>query len=244
MKARIVAMLLLAAPALTSDASAQGPGHRSAPKLAGRPASGVWGRPVAGQGSPGLDAPMVGTAAPVGRPAAAAAAPTAGVVRPSAVGRGPRLAGRAAPGADSIPAAPSVSPDLLAREVLAASNAARRRAGARALRADAALSRAARRYARELARRGEIEHLSPSPGRRTFRQRIEAEGARPRVAGENLARLTASTERLPGRVVRAWLASPGHRSNLLDPVFARTGVGVWLGADGVWYIVQVYATAT
>lgn len=135
-------------------------------------------------------------------------------------------------------------PAALERAVIREGNIVRRRSGSRALSSDPALARAARRYAQELARRGEIEHLSRTPGRRTFRDRIHAEGGRARIAGENLARLTAAPESMPNRVVRAWLKSPGHRANLLDPVYARTGVGVWLGADGIWYIVQVYATGT
>lgn len=135
-------------------------------------------------------------------------------------------------------------PARLAELVLREANATRRRHGAGALRTDAALTRAALRYARELADRQEIEHVSATPGRRTFRERIEAEGARARIGGENLARLTASTEALGERVVDAWLRSPGHRYNLLDPIFARTGIGVWLGGDGVWYVVQLYTTGS
>lgn len=160
------------------------------------------------------------------RPAATRAAPSqVGIVHP----RAPRGLLR-------------IEPARLGGAVLAEANGARRRAGARALSTDPALARAARRYARELAERREIEHVSRTPGRRTFRDRIDAAGARARVAGENLARLTAYPEYLPERVVRAWLQSPGHRSNLLDPIFARTGIGVWLGSDDVWYIVQLYAT--
>lgn len=134
-------------------------------------------------------------------------------------------------------------PDALARAVLAEVNAVRRRAGARPLRADAALTRAAARYAQELASRREIEHVSRTPGRRTFRQRIAAAGGRARIAGENLARMTASPSSLPERAVRAWMRSPGHRANMLDRSYARTGIGVWLGRDGVWYVVQEFATA-
>ncbi|MFO7260889.1 MAG: CAP domain-containing protein [bacterium] len=139
---------------------------------------------------------------------------------------------------------PRIDLEYLALRVLAEANAVRMRAGAGPLVMDPALRRAARRYSRELALRGEIEHLSPTPGRRTFRQRIAAEGAEARVAGENLARLTASVESLPRRAVQAWMKSPGHRRNLLDPIFTRTGIGVMLGPDGIWYVVQVYATPT
>ena len=139
---------------------------------------------------------------------------------------------------------PRIDLEYLALRVLAEANAVRMKSGAGPLVMDPALRRAARRYSRELAQRGEIEHHSRTPGRRTFRQRIAAEGAEARVAGENLARLTASVESLPERAVRAWMKSPGHRRNLLDPIFTRTGIGVMLGPDGIWYVVQVYATPT
>lgn len=144
-------------------------------------------------------------------------------------------------GARSLPSG-VVKTESLVGDLLREANSARRRHGARALVMDPAMTRVAERYARELARRGEVEHLSPTPGLRTFRERIASEGVRARVGGENLARLTASERLLGERTVRAWLESPGHRVNLLDPIFARTGIGVWLGADGIWYVVQVYAT--
>lgn|SRR5690606_4369121 len=134
-------------------------------------------------------------------------------------------------------------PEVLAARLLREINAARRRAGAPPLRTDPALTRAAQRYARELASRREIEHVSRTPGRRTFRQRIAAAGGRARVAGENLARLTAHPSTLHERAVRAWMQSPGHRHNMLDPTYRRTGIGIWLGRDGIWYIVQEFASA-
>lgn len=127
--------------------------------------------------------------------------------------------------------------------LLEEANTARRRHGAGPLRRDPRLDRAAAAFARELAARQEIDHVSVRPGRRTFRQRIHAEGVRARLAGENLVRMTASASALPDRAVAAWLRSPGHRSNLLERRFTRTGIGIWQGQDQVWYVVQLYATA-
>lgn len=145
---------------------------------------------------------------------------------------------------ESIFATGRLEPAGLEEEVLREANATRRSAGSGVLVVDAALGRAARDYARELAERREIEHISPTPGRRTFRERITAAGAHPRLGGENLARVVSTADALGGRVVRAWMNSPGHRVNLLDPIFSRTGIGVWLGGDGVWYVVQVYGTGS
>ena len=232
MKQRSTAMLLALA-AFWSCALQPAAGPRTRPEPQVQEEDG--GTPGAARADAALDSVSVG-------------AERALAVGPAVPGEGGPTGQAAAaeePG-DGELAAPWVDPridlEYLALQVLAEANAARMRAGSRPLVMDPALRRAARRYSRELAARQEIEHLSPTPGRRTFRQRIAAEGARARVAGENLARLSASVESLPERAVQAWMKSPGHRRNLLDPIFTRTGIGVMLGPDGIWYVVQVYAT--
>jgi uncharacterized protein YkwD len=53
-----------------------------------------------------------------------------------------------------------------------------------------------------------------------------------RVIGENLA-WCSSWIRVQ-QVIKAWLASPGHRANLLRPGFRRVGIAVEVGPlDGV-----------
>jgi uncharacterized protein YkwD len=125
--------------------------------------------------------------------------------------------------------------------VLEEAGRARRDAGLDSLIIHAGLARAARDHAQELARRGELDHSSTDPERRTLAQRIRLGGVRSfRRIGENLgAVLNPLIE--PGRqVIRLWLESPGHRANLLDPSFDRTGVGAIRASDGTWYVVQVY----
>lgn len=141
-----------------------------------------------------------------------------------------------------VPQVLTVDLQLLMLQILGAVNEARRQAGAPMLGLDPALLAAARRYSAELAMRGEISHDSPRAGGRTFRQRLAAAGGRARLAGENLARVTASPESLAEIVTQAWLRSAGHRRNLLDRQFTRTGIGVSLGPDGVWYVTQMFAT--
>jgi len=41
------------------------------------------------------------------------------------------------------------------------------------------------------------------------------------IAAENLSKAAAS----PAAVINAWMHSPGHRSNLLDPTLTQIGVG-------------------
>jgi uncharacterized protein YkwD len=49
------------------------------------------------------------------------------------------------------------------------------------------------------------------------------------TAGENLSRATAPAE----DVVEAWLGSPGHRSNILDPEYLSSGVSCVADGDAV-----------
>jgi uncharacterized protein YkwD len=55
--------------------------------------------------------------------------------------------------------------------------------------------------------------------------------------GENLAWATG-TDATPRQLVVAWMASPGHRRNVLEPTFRDVGIGVAAGTpaagpDGV-----------
>jgi uncharacterized protein YkwD len=42
------------------------------------------------------------------------------------------------------------------------------------------------------------------------------------------------------RVVRAWMQSPGHRANLLEPSYRMLGMAARRGGTGGWYAVQVF----
>jgi uncharacterized protein YkwD len=85
-----------------------------------------------------------------------------------------------------------------------------------------------------------LDHFSLDPARRTLAQRLQMQGIRSyRRIGENLAAVYSETS--PAReIVRLWLRSPGHRANLLEFSFDRTGVGAARAQDGTWYVVQVY----
>jgi uncharacterized protein YkwD len=62
-------------------------------------------------------------------------------------------------------------------------------------------------------------------------ERITDAGYLPTAFGEN----TAMGASAPERVVAAWLASPGHRTVMLDPSYQEIGLGGVLDADRpVW----------
>lgn len=150
----------------------------------------------------------------------------------------------APPGPVHNPIAPGT--DAAARrlilDLLVETNEVRATHAAPALEPDAALTRAAQAYARELAARGELDHWSPIPGHASPLDRMRAVGAKVGKWGENLALSEHYRDgQVPYAMLGGWLDSPGHRVNLLNPDYVLTGIGMERGRDGQWYAVQLYA---
>ena len=107
----------------------------------------------------------------------------------------------------------------------------------RPLDVDACLVEAARKHTTALLRANVFEHGS-------FAERIALHGARGPAYGENLAwgtgRLAAAHS-----IVRAWMASPAHRANLLRPGWKRIGIGAlsgpFLGRRGATVVTADFA---
>ncbi len=89
------------------------------------------------------------------------------------------------------------------------------------LEVDFTLVRAARSHTKTLFRLDGLTHGA-------FGERIGSFGARGPRFGENLAWGTGALGRAHA-LVRAWLASPGHRANLLRAGFERIGIGARTG---------------
>jgi uncharacterized protein YkwD len=110
-------------------------------------------------------------------------------------------------------------------------NAKRRANGVRPLRHATKLIRAARRHSRDMVAHTYFAHDSRSGA--NFTDRIARTGwmrGRNRwVVGENLA-WAGGKKASPRRIVASWMASPGHRANILRPRFHVIGIGV---EDGV-----------
>jgi uncharacterized protein YkwD len=111
------------------------------------------------------------------------------------------------------------------------------------LRRSALLELASQRHSEDMAARNFFAHDAPDgldPGARMAAAGYPVNAA---TTGENLA-WGSQTEATPVRIVRGWMKSPGHRENILRPVFAEVGVGVAheapvVGLDGP---VGVYTT--
>jgi uncharacterized protein YkwD len=107
-------------------------------------------------------------------------------------------------------------------------NDERARFGEPALIEDARLSSAASGHSRDMDARDYFEHVSP--GGQTLLMRVRASGFIPNgnvgyTLGENIAwgTLWLAT---PHAIVKAWMASPGHRANILNRSYRYTGIGV------------------
>jgi len=109
------------------------------------------------------------------------------------------------------------------RRVLCLVNRRRVRHGVRPLRADGRLARAARRHARDMARRRYFAHQRS--GGPSLRARTRRAGFRGRATGETIA-WGCGQRGTPRATVRAWMASPGHRAVLLSGRYGRAGAGI------------------
>ena len=122
--------------------------------------------------------------------------------------------------------------------LLAAVNRERQDAGRGPFEADPALDRLAQLQAEDMLDRGyyghqDLEGQGPA-------ERLTAAGYRWRAVGENIAKGIFS----PEVALERWMASSGHRRNLLAREFSRLGTGVaWgdgpLGFEALW--VQLFA---
>jgi hypothetical protein len=119
--------------------------------------------------------------------------------------------------------------------LFAAANAERAQRGLPELRWDAALYEAAGFHARAMVARGAISHQFP--GEPELAARAKNSGARFSVIAENVAEAPTAV-----RIHDAWMASPGHRSNLLDPRVDAVGIRV-LQRNGELYAVEDFSRA-
>jgi uncharacterized protein YkwD len=136
-----------------------------------------------------------------------------------------------------VPAAHAASLSQKERSLLAAVNGVRAAHNLRPLKVDAKLQTTARAYSAALIQQDVFTHGN-------FFERVASSGARGPAFGENLAwgtgpGATAST------IVRMWMASPGHRANLLRPGWSRIGIGAlrgnFLGYDGATVVTADFA---
>ncbi|MFF5894405.1 CAP domain-containing protein [Streptomyces argenteolus] len=133
----------------------------------------------------------------------------------------------AAPGKE--PSA-STSPSATSAQavVLALVNQERAKVGCSPVTTSASLTALAQDFSEDMAARAFFDHTDPdgaTPWDRAAAAGVEGLG------GENIARGQVDAQ----AVMDAWMASDGHRANILNCDYRTLGVGVHLGAGGPWW---------
>ena len=126
-----------------------------------------------------------------------------------------------------------------AGEILIFTNEARVTAHVSKLVVDKKLSQAAQAKVEDMTKQNYFGHVSPT--NKTVTDFIKSSGYRYVRAGENLAGQYTKADTL----MKAWLASPGHRQNLLASTYTDTGIGIAYGEiEGKtgWFVVQIFGS--
>ncbi len=113
-------------------------------------------------------------------------------------------------------------------------NESRAQAGLPPLKVDERLTRAAREHSQRMADRRLLGHVLP--GEVAVADRLAATGLRFDHSGENVGYNSEF-----GDLHNAWMHSPPHRKNILDPEYTLVGIGVVRGADGIYWGTQDFA---
>ncbi|MFI0787662.1 CAP domain-containing protein [Streptomyces lydicus] len=156
----------------------------------------------------------------------------------------PRTAPSAKPATSTstAPQAPAASPSAskaapasgTAARILELVNNERAKAGCSPLTLNAKLTKAAQDHSKDMASHGNMSHTGSDgsdPG-----ARITRAGYHWSAYGENIAYGYSS----PESVMKGWMASPGHKRNILDCSFKEIGVGLAQPGD---YWTQDFGTA-
>jgi uncharacterized protein YkwD len=120
---------------------------------------------------------------------------------------------------------------------------------------DQGLSKVARAHSQDMVNRGYFNHLDPDG--KAPRDRLLLAGYKcPKISGENIFQNNLysrvmirgnqksyewnSLNEIAESSVRGWMASPGHRQNILQKNYSRTGVGAAIAPNGQVLITQVF----
>jgi uncharacterized protein YkwD len=115
-------------------------------------------------------------------------------------------------------------------------NQIRQQNGLPALQRNSALAQVARNYSDRMARESFFDHRDPNGNEAV--QRLQAAGLSFQVVGENLYRSVDEPDPVKD-AVEGWMASPGHRENILRPIFTETGIGI-RQVGNTYYFTQLF----
>ncbi len=116
------------------------------------------------------------------------------------------------------------------RELQALTNQARASAGRRSLAWDSTLASIARWRSKDMIERGYFSHDIPGVGK-VF-DVMTARGYCYRIAGENIGWNDYPDDVATAKIQAMFMASPGHRSNILGTAWDHIGIGAYKAASG------------
>lgn len=119
--------------------------------------------------------------------------------------------------------------DVYEADVITATNSERTSRGLAALSPDACVDAFAEAQSQAMATQDRMYHQDLSPILRDCRLS---------AVGENVAYGYSDGK----AVTAAWMASPGHRANILNPRYRLIGVGATRSSQGQWYVSQVFGS--
>jgi hypothetical protein len=128
-----------------------------------------------------------------------------------------------------------LQPNESERQLFEALNRERVTQGLPALQWDNALFKAARHHALLMLNLNRLEHQLPSES--SLERRLSEAGARFGTIAENIA-----VGPNPRTIHAGWVASPGHRKNILDPRLTSVGIAAVRGPGGL-FAVQDFSQA-
>ena len=115
-------------------------------------------------------------------------------------------------------------------------NRQRLHANLAALTWNAEIADVARGYSERMAREDFFDHFDPQ-GRTAIDRASKVRGWS--FIGENLF-VSEDVRDLPAFAVRGWMGSVTHRTNMLDPQWTSTGIGVARASNGDIYITELF----
>src|SRR3954451_12546025 len=142
---------------------------------------------------------------------------------------------------DVLPTAQNAA--LVVSAILCLHNQIRAQRDLPALKLNGRLSRAAAGHSTDMVSDGYFDHTAP--GGSTFVDRILRAGYAKRTdgwaLGENLAWGTGDLSTASG-VMNSWMASPGHKANILKRSYREVGIGIRLGVPSDGTVGATYTT--
>lgn len=143
------------------------------------------------------------------------------------------------PQATVQPPAPSPSLAKMEAEVFQGINQIRQKKRLAQFRQNDKLAAVARNYSRRMAEQRFFAHTSPQGD--TMVERVRSAGIFYFMLGENL--FTSTNIPQPAQAaITGWMNSPGHRDNILNPVYREMGIGVWKRGN-TYYFTQLFIRA-